>query len=180
MKIGMILAVAALAVAGCGKKDDGTKPAAPEAAKPAAPATAKAAETKAAPVDPKAVAVEVNGKKVINAFSFGPAMIINDEVVLNVDSAPTMSNPGGRAQRMVIAQLGPLQYMVVSCRQVGCTAEEMVSLVQSLADHIEVAYFMDGGQSSQMVFMGTLVNKNERDARTITDIIYFASAYQED
>ena len=64
MKIGMILAVAALAVAGCGKKDDGTKPAAPEAAKPAAPATAKAAETKAAPVDPKAVAVEVNGKKV--------------------------------------------------------------------------------------------------------------------
>ena len=43
MKIGMILAVAALAVAGCGKKDDGTKPAAPEAAKPAAPAAKPAA-----------------------------------------------------------------------------------------------------------------------------------------
>jgi parvulin-like peptidyl-prolyl isomerase len=57
MKIGTILAVAALAVAGCGKKDEGT-PAMP-GAKPAA-----AAAQKSAPVDMKAVAVEVNGKKI--------------------------------------------------------------------------------------------------------------------
>ena len=61
MKVGMIgtLAVAALAVAGCGKKDDGaTKADAPKAA-----AAAKA-ETKAAPVDPNAVMVSVNGKTI--------------------------------------------------------------------------------------------------------------------
>ena len=57
MKVGMIgtLAVAALAVAGCGKKDDG-------AAATDAPKAAAKAETKAAPVDPNAVMVSVNGK----------------------------------------------------------------------------------------------------------------------
>ena len=52
MKVGMIgtLAVAALAVAGCGKKDDG-------AAATDAPKAAAKAETKAAPVDPNAVMV---------------------------------------------------------------------------------------------------------------------------
>ena len=59
MKVGMIgtLAVAALAVAGCGKKDDG----AAKADAPKAAAAAKA-EAKAAPVDPNAVMVSVNGK----------------------------------------------------------------------------------------------------------------------
>ncbi len=61
MKIGTILAVAALAVAGCGKKDEGT-PAQSDAKPAPAPAPAAAAQ-KSAPVDMKAVAVEVNGKK---------------------------------------------------------------------------------------------------------------------
>ena len=57
MKVGMIgtLAVAALAVAGCGKKDGG-------AAATDSPKAAAKAETKAAPVDPNAVMVSVNGK----------------------------------------------------------------------------------------------------------------------
>ena len=62
MKIGMILAVAALAVAGCGKKDE-EKPATPDAKSASAQASAAAAQKKSAPVDMKAVAVEVNGKK---------------------------------------------------------------------------------------------------------------------
>lgn len=62
MKIGMILAVAALAVAGCGKKDDAAPAAPATGAQVDASATAEA--TKAAPVDPKAVAVDVNGKTV--------------------------------------------------------------------------------------------------------------------
>ena len=59
MKVGMIgtLAVAALAVAGCGKKDGG-------AAATDAPKAAAKAETKAAPVDPNAVMVSVNGKTI--------------------------------------------------------------------------------------------------------------------
>jgi len=76
MKIGMILAVAALAVAGCGKKDDAAKPAS-DAAKPAAPAAAAKPAEKAAPIDPKAVAVEVNGKKI----TFGELQADADKMV---------------------------------------------------------------------------------------------------
>lgn len=63
MKIGMIgtLAVASLAVVGCGKAGDGTEAAKPDA-KAAASANAKTASAEA-PVDKDAVMVVVNGKK---------------------------------------------------------------------------------------------------------------------
>ena len=119
----------------------------------------------------------INGKKVINAFSFGPALIVDNQVVLNEANCPAMSSPEGRAQRMCLIQTGPLEYMVVAVRHVGCTAAEMVELVQEVCDNVEVAYLLDGGESSQFVFMGTLMNKEVRVAREVTDIVYFASAY---
>ena len=118
------------------------------------------------------------GKNIINAFAFGPALIINDEVVLDESSSPTMSAPESRGQRMCLVQTGHLEYMTVCCKDVGCTAQEMVQLVQSLAPHVECAYLMDGGESSQLIFLGQLVNKVEKNAREVTDIIYFASAYR--
>lgn len=120
----------------------------------------------------------INGKKVINAFSFGPALIVDNETVLVETSSPSMSAPESRCQRMCIVQTGPLEYMAVCVRMVGCTAQEMVELIYELCDNVEVAYLLDGGESSQMVFMGQLVNKTERAAREVTDIVYFASAYQ--
>ena len=120
----------------------------------------------------------INGKKVINAFSFGPALIIDNEPVLVESSSPAMSEPKSRCQRMCIVQTGPLEYMTVCVREVGCTLQEMIQLVDELTDNVEVAYLLDGGESSQMVFMGHLVNKVSRNAREVTDIVYFASAYQ--
>lgn len=120
----------------------------------------------------------INGKKVINAFSFGPALIVDNQTVLVESSSPTMSAPESRCQRMCIVQTGPLEYMAICVRMVGCTAQEMVELVYELCDNVEVAYLLDGGESAQMVFMGTLINKESRNAREVTDILYFASAYQ--
>ncbi len=120
----------------------------------------------------------INGKKVINAFSFGPALIVDNQTVLVESSSPTMSAPESRCQRMCIVQTGPLEYMAICVRMVGCTAQEMVELVYELCDNVEVAYLLDGGESSQMVFMGALINKETRSAREVTDIVYFASAYQ--
>ena len=116
MKIGMILAVAALAVAGCGKKDDAAttpasnvdaKSASNAAAKPAAPAASAAAAKaveKAAPVDPKAVAVEVNGKKI----TFGE---------LQADAALVPSVGQKKAPGSEIA--GNANVLVVPCLEVG-------------------------------------------------------------
>ncbi|MBE5803582.1 MAG: phosphodiester glycosidase family protein [Clostridiales bacterium] len=120
----------------------------------------------------------INGKKVINAFSFGPALIVDNQTVLVESSSPVMSAPESRCQRMCIVQTGPLEYMAICVRMVGCTAQEMVELVYELCDNVEVAYLLDGGESSQMVFMGALINKPTRSAREVTDIVYFASAYQ--
>lgn len=120
----------------------------------------------------------INGKKVINALSFGPALIVDNQTVLVETSSPTMSAPESRCQRMCLVQTGPLEYMAICVRMVGCTAQEMVELVYELCDNVEVAYLLDGGDSSQMVFMGQLINKTDRDARKVSDIVYFASAYQ--
>ncbi len=120
----------------------------------------------------------VDGKKVINAFSFGPALIVDNVPVMLETSSPAMSSPYDRAQRMCIAQTGPLEYLVVCVRDYGLTLQQMVTLVDDLTDNVEVAYMMDGGESSQMVFMGYLINKPDRNARDVTDIIYFASAWK--
>ena len=53
-----------------------------------------------------------------------------------------------------------------------------MKLVEELTDNVEVAYLLDGGESAQMCFMGELVNKTSRTAREVTDIVYFASAWQ--
>ena len=48
----------------------------------------------------------------------------------------------------------------------------------SLAD-CRTVYTLDGGNSTQMIFLGTKINNVKNDGqnvRPITDIIYFASA----
>lgn len=125
---------------------------------------------------------EIDGKKVINAFQFGPALVIDgepvpDEELLDLTHSPVNARPHGNEQRMCIAQIGPLQYMVLSTLRSHLV--KMRDLAMSLAD-VKTAYILDGGESSQMIFLGALVNKNTSTPRPITDIIYFASAWFED
>ena len=125
---------------------------------------------------------EIDGKKIINAFQFGPALVIDgepvsDEELLDLTHSPVNARPHGNEQRMCIAQIGPLQYMVLSTLRSHLV--KMRDLAMSLAD-VKTAYILDGGESSQMVFLGALVNKNTSSPRPITDIIYFASAWFED
>ena len=109
---------------------------------------------------------QIDGKKIINAFQFGPALVIDgekvaDEKILDYAHSPYYSEPDRRTQRLCIAQLAPLQYMVVANAHYG------TDLV------------LDGGASAQMVFLGNRINNVNagEEERGITDIIYFASAY---
>ena len=127
---------------------------------------------------------QIDGKKVINAFQFGPALVIDgekvpDEKILDYDHNPYYSEPDGRTQRLCIAQLGPLQYMVVCNAHYGTDLVTFRDLVMSIAP-CQTVYTLDGGASAQMVFLGTKINNvnaGDNDERGITDIIYFASAY---
>lgn len=126
---------------------------------------------------------EIDGKRVINGFQFGPALVINgekvsDEELNDKDHSPLHAEPEGRAQRMCIAQVGPLQYMVLCCRW-GLSLTSLRDLAMSLAD-CQTVYTLDGGNSTQLIFMGQKINNVKSDGdnvRPITDIIYFASAW---
>jgi len=131
-----------------------------------------------------AVKTEIDGKKVINAFQFGPALVIDgkpvpDEVILDYSRCPVFTQPDHRAQRMVICQIGPLQYMVLCCAFYGLPLTTMRDLAMSLAP-VQTVYNLDGGESSQISFLGQWSNSGANgntEARGITDIIYFASAW---
>lgn len=124
----------------------------------------------------------VDGKKVINAFYFGPILVENGQVPEVVDG-PNMAATE-RRQRMCIAQVGPLEYMVVCCEapargSSGMTLRQFAELVATLG--VETAYNLDGGDSTMLIFDGEKLNDvTSTSTRSICDIIYFASAYEEE
>lgn len=123
---------------------------------------------------------QVNGKKVINGFEFGPALVKDGKRVLDISKSPNHSDPKQRAQRIAIAQIGELEYMIVGVAHFGATLEEFCSLVQELAP-VQNAYMLDGGNSAQIVFMGRKINNTHvKNVRPVSDCIYFASAYEPD
>ena len=129
---------------------------------------------------------QVNGKKAVNVFQFGPALVIDgqkvdDETLLDQSHSPAHAHPHQREQRMVIAQIDKLKYMVLCVAHWGADLPTMRDLAMSIADCQNV-FVLDGGNSAQMVFLGTICNntENNTDPRKIADIIYFASANFED
>lgn len=125
---------------------------------------------------------QVNGKKAINVFQFGPGLVIDgqkvdDESLLDQRHSPAYAHPHQREQRMVIAQIDTLKYMTLCVSNWGADLPTMRDLAMSIADCRNV-FVLDGGNSTQMAFLGTICNnmENNKDPRKIADIIYFASA----
>ena len=128
--------------------------------------------------------LEANGGSIVNAYTFGPGLVINgvkQTGFVNMDNAADRS-----AQRMCLAQVGPLEYLCISSEgpedpgSVGLNLEQFAELVASFEGVIN-AYNLDGGSSSTMVFNRDKVNSpNNPKRRPLKDIIYFASAYQPD
>ena len=125
----------------------------------------------------------VDGKKVINAFYFGPALVKDGKVNWYMDLRDDMAAEE-RKQRMCIAQVGPLEYKCICCGppargNAGMTLLEFAKLVA--AQDVETAYNLDGGNSCMMIFNAEKINDVESEyTREINDIIYFASAYGAD
>lgn len=122
----------------------------------------------------------VDGKKVINAFYFGPALVVDGKVNPNMDLSDDMA-ANDRKQRMCIAQAGPLEYKCICCGppmrgSTGMTLMEFAELVA--AQGVQTAYNLDGGNSCMMIFNNKKINDIDSDnTREINDIIYFASAH---
>lgn len=125
----------------------------------------------------------IDGKKVVNALCFGPALIKDGVKNTNYDSAPTYCGPDEKHERMVLCQVGPLEYLVVACAHRALTLPEMADLILTFDPNVQQAYNLDGGISTQLLFLGRRINNTSRgpeDNRKLVDIVYFASAYQPD
>ena len=81
---------------------------------------------------------------------------------------------GGRENAASGASEGP-----ADTGRVGLTIPQFAQLVYSLGD-VRNAYGLDGGTSCNMVFHMQKINSVEGKIRPLRDIIYFASAWEDD
>ncbi len=119
------------------------------------------------------------GKKLINAFHFGPALVVDGEIG-TLDASYWLA-PELKRQRMCIAQTGPLEYMALCCAgpQRGSEGMDLLQFAQLAKELGAVtAYNLDGGDSTMLIFNNEKVNdKENQNTRPISDIVYFASAW---
>ena len=125
----------------------------------------------------EAIAVFQSEHEIVNGFFFGPALVIDgekQEIPKDYQFDPNQKNP-----RAGIAQLGALTYamVVVNGRteaSEGVTMAEFASVMEEIG--AQQAYNLDGGNSATLAFNGEVYNDKPQAERSVTDIIYFASA----
>ena len=124
----------------------------------------------------------LNGKRVLNAFSFGPILVEDGKAVTNYHQSDYWLDMAANQprQRMCICQTGHLRYLVLCCagpykENAGMTLLELGQLAASLG--AQTAYNLDGGYSTMLYFNGRPLNESGNlNPRALMDIIYFASA----
>lgn len=130
---------------------------------------------------------------VVNSFNFGPVLIENGQTtqadfnkVLNHDYIGCHK----ACQRMAICQLDSLTYLCVTSEgpedqgSTGLTMNQFVECLREVESKldgytIQTAYNLDGGSSCTLVFKNEKINApTNPKKRALSDIIYFASAWQ--
>lgn len=140
-------------------------------------------------IQPQATSADVDSfpGTIVNGFTFGPGLVIDG---VKQTGFRNMNNASDKpAQRMCIAQVGPLDYLCIYTEgpedtgSTGLTLEQFADFVFSF-EGVQNAYNLDGGVTTWMVFkQGTnsyaKINGTNPKKRPIADILYFATAWQE-
>lgn len=120
------------------------------------------------------------GHKPINAFTFGPALVIDGEV--QAIPKDYKYNPNANEPRSAIGQTGELSYVLVIAEGRNESGSRGVT-VEELADYMKYelgciqAYNLDGGNTAEMVVNNKMyMDKVKHNERDMYDIIYFATA----
>ncbi len=120
------------------------------------------------------------GRTIINAFTFGPAIVKDGQALPMPATYQTRFDSTLRAPRTVIAQTGPLEYVFVEAEgrvehSKGVTTDQMGQFMVTLG--VETAYCLDGGNSSIMLFGGRYFDANYAESeREQSDIVYVCTA----
>lgn len=121
------------------------------------------------------------GRKLVNAFTFGPALV-KDGKLMEIDENYGY-NPHGREPRAAIGQLGTLSYVLVIVEAKDRSGNSGFSQTRLGEFMYELgcrqAFNLDGGNSAEMVFGEQIIKgMHSGDERGLSDIIFFASAEQ--
>ncbi|MDD4311537.1 MAG: phosphodiester glycosidase family protein [Eubacteriales bacterium] len=117
-------------------------------------------------------AIKANGAWQV--WTFGPMLLKDGQKMTEFNSTLKKANP-----RTAVGYYEPGHYcfLVVDGRQAGysdgMTLEEMSKFFYDSG--CKVAFNLDGGQSSEMVFMGTVINKPYDGGRSTNDILYITA-----
>lgn len=116
---------------------------------------------------------------IIFSVAFGPILVENGEL------KTTYSYPVGEIEkqysRAAIGQVDKLHYLLMSINEEGAYQRRIK--INEAAEYIYAkgvlnAYALDGGQTATIVMQGETVNRVDWGSeRTMSDIIYFATAY---
>ena len=137
---------------------------------------------------------EEHKDEMYQVFSFGPALVENGVSIIDEKYTNGYIGADKCAQRAAIAQLGPLEYAMItsygpqSKNNKGMTIYEFAAACEQIgkelsSDGFKLAFNLDGGNSATLVFR----RRNDRGyleyakvncpeiERTLSDIIYFAT-----
>lgn len=121
---------------------------------------------------------EKSGHAIVNAFTFGPALV-SEGNLLTCDTSYGY-NPNGKEPRMAIGQIDTLSYVLVLAE--GRSSESQGVTHQQLADFMFdlgciAAFNLDGGNTATIVFNGEYyqTGRSLNNERAQSDIIYFAT-----
>ena len=114
---------------------------------------------------------------VAQSLAFGPVLVMDGEVQTVYNSYGFA--PQDRSPRTAIGQVGKLSYVFVVVEgrldgSRGVTHKQLAEFMGELG--CSVAFNLDGGGSSTMLFQGKVFNRlSEGNERDISDILYFAT-----
>ena len=132
--------------------------------------------------------MEYNGKRILNSFCFGPALVRDGKVVTDFEGADVWLNMAADSERsrMAICQAGPLHYKVIASSGNYNNADMLANSGLNIADFarlcggegVQTAYNLDGGDSALLYFHNNRINdyKPLSSVRKLQDVIYFVSA----
>ena len=126
------------------------------------------------------------GQELINAFAIGPVLVENGKARTISETSVAASGEFQwkyAQQRVAVVQTGPLEYAIVEAYgktdgSMGMTVQEFADYVAYLFPECVLAYNLDGGGSTNVVLRGERIHTTPGH-RQISDILYFASAWQE-
>ena len=121
----------------------------------------------------------VDGKKIINAFYFGPVLVDNG-VIPDKFTTFQYLHENDYYARLAICQVGPLHYkMIVTTMQDVTLGLPLKAFAQLCKDEGAICAFnLDGGYSATLFFRGEQINSTKKaEPRKVPDIVYFASSW---